>query len=102
MTKKTRRVNENPPAPEGPRPKPAAAPPSTMPIVVKLVQLVRPGDVLVIECDEFHSQQQLQHLHKQLAAKLPEMRIVILNKGAHLANAQTIAASAATTGDDEL
>lgn len=61
------------------------------PIVVKIVQSVRPGDVLVIECDDARTQPQLEHLHKQLKAKLPEMRIVILNKGAHVAPAQTIA-----------
>jgi hypothetical protein len=94
MTKKTKRaVNENPPPPDGPRPKPSAAPPPPPvdQIVLKLVQSVRAGDVLVIECDELRTQPQLEHLHRQLKAKLPEMRIVILNKGAHVANAQTIA-----------
>ena len=61
------------------------------PIVVKIVQSVRPGDVLVIECDQSRTTQQLQHLHEQLKKKLPEMRIVILNQGARVANAQTLA-----------
>lgn len=93
MTKKTRRaVNENPPPPDGPRPKPPAAPPPVADqIVVKIVQAVRPGDVLVIECDEARTQHQLEHLHKQLKAKLADVRIVILNKGARLASAQTVA-----------
>lgn len=92
MTKKTRRVNENAPPPAGPRPKPSAAPPLPIePIIVKIVQSIHPGDVLVIECDTMHTQPQLDHLHAQLKAKLPEMRIVILNKGARVANAQTLA-----------
>jgi hypothetical protein len=86
--------NPSPPTDAKPRP---SSPPPPVPravddhIVVKIVQAVRPGDVLVIECDELHTQPQLEHLHKQLKAKLPDVRIVILNKGAHLANAQTIA-----------
>lgn len=60
-------------------------------IVVKIVQSVRPGDVLVIECDQSQTTKQLQHLHEQLKAKLPEIRIVILNKGARVAPAQSLA-----------
>lgn len=85
------------PSPSSEKKKPVAppAPPSIEPIIVKIVQSVHPGDVLVIECDEARTGPQLEHLHKQLKAKLPEMRIVILNKGARLANAQTLATLAA-------
>lgn len=69
----------------------AATAQAVEPIVIKIVQSVRPGDVLVIECDQARTTQQLQHLHDQLKKKLPDMRIVILNAGARLAPAQTLA-----------
>lgn len=61
------------------------------PIIVKIIQSVRPGDVIFIECDKERTTQQLQHLHEQIKSKLPDVRIVILNKGARVTAAQTIA-----------
>jgi hypothetical protein len=60
-------------------------------ITVKIVQSVRPGDVIFIECEKDRTTQQLQHLHEQIKSKLPDVRIVILNKGARVTAAQTAA-----------
>lgn len=68
-------------------------------IVVKIVQAIRPGDVIFIECDEARTQQQLKHLNDQIKTMLPDVRVVILNKGSRVAHMQTLA-TLATKGAD--
>ncbi len=72
-------------------PKKEKAEPAVEPIIVKIIQSVRPGDVVFIECDQSRTTQQLEYLHEQLKKKLPELRIVILNKGSRVAEVQTLA-----------
>lgn len=64
--------------------------------VIKILKAVQPGDIVFIECDEARNTQQLQHLTTQLKGKLPDVRIVILNKGARVAEVQTLATVAPT------
>jgi hypothetical protein len=61
------------------------------PIVVKIVQAIRPGDVVFIECDEAKTTAQLTDLNAKIKAKMPDVRIVILNKGSRVAQVQTLA-----------
>jgi hypothetical protein len=65
------------------------------PIVVKIVQAIRPGDVVFIECDEPRTTAQLTDLNKKIKDKLPDVRIVILNKGSRVSQVQTLATIAA-------
>lgn len=69
----------------------AAKPADIEPIVVKIVQSIRPGDVIFIECDEPRTTAQLTDLNKKIKEKIPDVRIVILNKGSRVAQVQTLA-----------
>lgn len=69
----------------------APEPAELEPIIVKIVQSVRPGDVIFIECDQERTTKQLEHLNAQIKQKLPEVKVVILNKGSRVAKIQTVA-----------
>lgn len=77
--------------------KPKAAPTEKPvdPIVVKIVQAIRPGDVVFIECDEPRTTAQLTDLNAKIKQKIPDVRIIILNKGSRVAQVQTLATLAA-------
>lgn len=84
------------------RPAPAPVEPAIEPIIVKIVQSVRPGDVIFIECDQARTTQQLTHLNEQIKAKLPDVRVVILNKGSRVASMQTLATIATTEKKEQV
>lgn len=61
------------------------------PIVIKVMQAARPGDIVFIEMHKPVSRQHLDHIAKQFKDYLPEIRCVILNGDARVCDAQTLA-----------
>lgn len=52
---------------------------------VKILRAFKPGDIVFIETKKVLSIQNMQHMHRQLAAMLPEIKIVILQDGMRVA-----------------
>lgn len=72
------------------------AAPKTDPIVVKIMQQVRPGDVVFIEMNKPTQASHLKHIAEQFKAMLPNVHCVILNGDARVTKVQTLA----TIADD--
>lgn len=61
------------------------------PIVVKIMQAVRPGDLVIIECATPRQEAHLKNINDQFKEKLPDIHVVVLNAGVRVADVQTLA-----------